>query len=73
MSTFPSGKNKVNLSLDLNSGDMYLRPGEEQLVLSVIDKIFDSAVARISPERIRLMKVEYEDGLSWQRSDDGVK
>lgn len=71
--SFPSGKNKVNLRLDLNSGDMYLRPGEEQLVLSVIDKIFDSAVARTSPERIRLMKVEYEDGLSWQRSDDGVK
>jgi hypothetical protein len=71
--SFSSGKNKVNLRLDLNSGDMYLRAGEEQLVLSVINKIFDSAVARIPPERIRLTKVEYEDGLSWRRSDEGAK
>ena len=60
--SFSSGKNKVNLGLDLNSGDKYLRPCEEQLVLSVINKVFDSAVARFSLERIRLMKVEYEDG-----------
>jgi hypothetical protein len=71
--SFPSGKNIVNLSLDLNSGDMYLRQGEEQLVLSVINKIFDSAVARIPPKRIRLTKVEYEDGSSWRRSNDVAK
>jgi hypothetical protein len=71
--SFSSGKNKVNLSLDLNSGDMYLRPGEEQLVLSVINKVFDSSVARFPPERIRLTKVEYEDGLSWRRPDEGAK
>jgi hypothetical protein len=71
--SFPSGRNKVNLSLDLTSGDLYLRPGEDQLVLSPINKIFDSAVAKIPPERIRLMKVEYEDGSSWRRSDDGAK
>jgi len=71
--SFPSGRNKVNLSLDLNSGDLYLRPGEEQTVLSVISKIFDSSIARIPPERIRLMKVEYEHGLSWRRSDEAAK
>jgi hypothetical protein len=63
----PAGKNKVAIKLDLRSNDLYLRPGEEQLVLSVVSHVLDSSVAKISPRKIQLTRVEYEGDSHWQR------
>jgi hypothetical protein len=63
----PAGKNKVTIKLDLGSNELYLRPGEEQLVLSVVDHVLDSSVAKKSPGKIQLTRVEYEGGSLWQR------
>jgi hypothetical protein len=64
----PIGKYRAGNPLKLRSDEEKIRPGEKRKLTELIDEYTDELVKSFRLNSVRIVRVEYEDGSSWQRS-----
>jgi hypothetical protein len=67
------GRYGADNPLKLRSDREKIRPGERRKLTHRIDEYTDELVKSFRLNSIRIMRVEYEDGTSWQRPAEEVK
>ena len=63
----PIGKYRAGNPLKLRSDEEKIRPGEKKKLTEQIGEYTDELVTSFRLNSVRVMRVEYEDGSSWQR------
>ena len=69
----PIGKYREGNPLKLRSDEERIPPGEKRKVTELIDEYTDELVTSFRLNSIRIMRVEYDDGSSWQRPAEATK
>jgi hypothetical protein len=63
----PIGKYRAGNPLKLRSDEEKIRPGDKRKLTEQIDEYTDELVTSFRLNSVRIVRVEYEDGSSWQR------
>ena len=69
----PIGKYRAGNPLKLRSDKEKVRPGEKKKVTERIGEYTDELVTSFRLNSVRIVRVEYEDGSSWQRPAEETK
>ncbi len=69
----PVGKYREGSPLKLRSDKEKILPGEKRKLTEQIGEYTDELVTSFRLNAVRIMRVEYEDGSSWQRPQEETK
>ena len=69
----PIGKYRAGNPLKLRSDEEKIRPGEKKKLTERIGEYTNELVTSFRLNSVRIVRVEYEDGSSWQRPAEETK
>ena len=69
----PIGKYRAGNPLKLRSDEEKIRPGEKKKLTEQVGEYTDELVTSFRLNSVRIIRVEYEDGSSWQRPAEEAK